>query len=243
MTESTIAKKLSGIFRPGRCIHRNNRENDAMSHLNRRAVVTGATALPALALPAVFSPARADFGPADKRLFELEREIAIADAHADAAGLIHTESEDAMFEWERRNPKPAMPKIQDVSEEARDDWIRKMLAVSNPNEFCKKNPSPSVRSRKILAEHRKAVSQWEKRRGVALSNCRFEEREVEFERLIEQADALRYEAARIRADTIAGLRTKAAMLKNYDPGRDDHAKIVDSIIAELQAWPIEGGKQ
>ncbi len=58
MTESTIAKNLSGIP-PGRCFHPTEKEN-AMSKLSRRSLVaSAAAALPALSVPAIAAAASA----------------------------------------------------------------------------------------------------------------------------------------------------------------------------------------
>ncbi|MGC1358372.1 MAG: hypothetical protein WA851_21735 [Xanthobacteraceae bacterium] len=89
---------------------------------------------------------------------------------------------------------------------------------------------------KASVEYERELSHWNERRCAASVNCRYEERKHEFERLIDQADALREEAAGIVPHTIDGLRCKARMLSEADLGYVSGA-LAESIIDELRTWP------
>ena len=73
-------------------------------NLSRRTLVTAAAAMaPAIALPGA---ATAQPSSGDARLFQLERDVAAAEAKAIEAGHIASEAEDVMFAWRQRNPEP-----------------------------------------------------------------------------------------------------------------------------------------
>ena len=88
---------------------------------------------------------------------------------------------------------------------------------------------------KVSAEYERELSRWNERRSAASANCRYEEHKHEFERLIDEADALREEAAGIAPNTIDGLRCKARMLSEADIAYS--GSLVESIIDELRTWP------
>jgi hypothetical protein len=202
--------------------------------LNRRATLAGAAAVPALAVPAAAGPSPR----ADGRLLELERQVAIAEAAAVEAGHPHTEAEEAMFAWERSNPKPVLRSTEPPELDAEliralapygGDWlIRGVRAV-----LYSLDENGAVEA--ALAEHSAAIELWEERHRVACANCHYDELEVEYRRLLERADALRAEAAEIVACTIEDLRSKARMMSQCDLlGLD--SPLVESIVDDLLSF-------
>jgi hypothetical protein len=201
--------------------------------LNRRAILAGAAAVPALAVPAsAGSPPLAD-----SRLLELERQVAIAEAAAIEAGNLHTEAEEAMIAWERSNPEPVMRSTEPPELDAElmralapygGDWlVRAVRAILHG--FDKNGAAEAA-----LAEHSAAIKLWEERRRIARTNCHYDDLEADYHRLLERADAIRAEAAEIVARTIEDLRCKVRMMSQCDLlGLDN--PLVESIVDDLGA--------
>jgi hypothetical protein len=212
-----------------------------MRKLSRRSLVASAATLPALVVPAASATAIASAsGHPDSRLLELERRILALDAASTEAGVPWDEAEHAMFEWERCNPEPKEteteppklgpdPDLERALDKYGDQISRKVRDILS----ILMEPSADT---KVSAEYERELSRWNERRCAASVDCRYDERKHEFERLIDQADALREEAAGIVPNTIDGLRCKARMLSDADLGCVNGA-LAESIIDELRTWP------
>jgi len=79
-------------------------------HTTRRAVLTAASIIPTAILPGMGQPSS---NVADRELFEIEAKVRELLPRMRLAGDLHTESEEAMFEWKRLNPKPKMKGINE----------------------------------------------------------------------------------------------------------------------------------
>jgi hypothetical protein len=210
-----------------------------MRKLSRRSLVASAAMLPAMVVPA--SATAIAFGHPDSRLLELEHQIAALDAASIEAGVLWDEAEHAMFEWKNRHPEPEEKKAERPNLEPDPDLER---ALAKYGDRVSKNVrnllpvlmEPSADSKLATVAYERELSSWNERRCTASVNCRYEERKGEFERLIEEADALREEAAAIVPLTIDGLRCKARMLSEADIICSDGA-LVESILNELRTRP------
>ena len=155
------------------------------------------------------------------------------------AGVYWDESEHAMFAWERRNAEPKKKKTEPPKLGPDPDLERALAKYGDQISRTVRDILPILMEpsdTKASAEYERELSRWNERRCAASVNCRYEERKHEFERLIDQADALREEAAGIVPNTIDGLRCKARMLSEADLGCVSGA-LAESIIDELRTWP------
>jgi hypothetical protein len=203
--------------------------------LNRRAVLAGAATVPALAVPAAAgSPPLAD-----SRLLELERQVNLAEAAAVEVGHLHTEAEEAMFVWEQNNPEPVLRSTEPpeldlalmraLAPYGDDRLVRAVRAILH-------GLDENGAAEAVFAEHSAAIEFWERRQEVARVNCRYDELEARYEGLLEQADALRAEAAEIVACSIEDLRCKARMMCEADL-LSLGSPLAESIVDDLRAVP------
>jgi hypothetical protein len=181
-------------------------------NLNRRAILAGVAAVPALAVPAAAgSPPLAD-----SRLLELERRVNAAEAAAVEAGHIFTQAEEAMLAWRQHDPRPTAYAIApDGATASISDWRE-------------------LEKWKEAAQD--ALGRWARREEVARANCRYDELEAEYQRLLERADDLRAEAAQIVASSIEDLRCKVRMMSEADCLSFD-GPLIESIVDDLRASP------
>jgi hypothetical protein len=211
-----------------------------MRKLSRRSLVASAATLSALVVPASATAIASATGHPDSRLLELERRIVAVDAASIEAGVQWDESEHAMFAWERCNPDPKEKKTERPKLEPDPDLERALDKYGDQISRTVRDILPILMEpsadTKVSAEYERELSSWNERRCAASVNCRYEERKDEFDRLIDQADALREEASGIVPNTIDGLRCKARMLSDADLGCVSGA-LAESIIDELRAWP------
>lgn len=204
--------------------------------VSRRYLISSVPAVAAgvaLATPAIAGPALASPNAAERKLFEIEAEVRELAEQAKLAGRAHTEAEVAMITWDRRNPKPTLPEIEQASEQAVDDWIRASLAADDPKKFYEENPSPNAHVVAADDAHDKALEQHRDRRRAALDACRYEEREEAFERLVDEMNAKFEDAAVIQATTIEGLRCKARLIE----ASGDNVSLQKGLVEDLLAWP------
>jgi hypothetical protein len=183
------------------------------------------------------------FGHADSRLLELERQIAALDAATAKAGIPWDEAEDAMFAWKRRNPEPKEKKTERPNLGPDPDLERALAkygdrANKTVRDLLPVLMEPSADSILAAAEYEMELSRWNERLSAASVTCHYEERKGEFERLIEEADALREEAAGIVPHTLDGLRCKARMLSEADLGCVGGA-LAESVIDQLRERDAE----
>jgi hypothetical protein len=208
-----------------------------MRKLSRRSLVASAATLPALVVPAATAIAGVSGHP-DSRLLDLERQIAAFDAATTEAGIPWDEAEEAMFTWEQRNPQPKEKKTERPKLGPDPDLERALAKYGDQASKMVRDllpvlMEPSADSKLATVEYERELSRWNERRCAASVNCRYEERKDEFERFIDEADALRDEAADIIPNTIDGLRCKARMLSEADLGCVGGA-LAESIIDQLR---------
>jgi hypothetical protein len=173
-----------------------------MRKLSRRSLAASAATLPALVVPASATAIAGASGHPDSRLLELERQIVALDVATTEAGVPWDESEDAMFAWEQRNPAPKEKKTERPKLEPDPDLDRALARYGDQISKTVRDLLPilmesSADSKLATAEYERELSRWNERRSAASVNCRYEKREHEFERLIEEADACSATAARI----------------------------------------------
>jgi len=173
---------------------------------------------------------------ANVRLLELERQIAEAEAAAIRAGAIFSKSEEVMFAWKRHNPKPQHREV--TIREVRWDGSEVVYGTESYRSYMKAVDEANADLAAAVAEHCEVLKFWNERHCIARTNCRYAEREAEFNRLINESDALRMEAAAIPASTVEDLRCKARMLSEADLNCVPDG-LAESIITDLQAWPTE----
>ncbi len=177
----------------------------------------------------------------ETRLLELERQATAAEAAAIEAGRQHTEAEKAMFAWERRNPKPTRREVSTLKETLQflQNSIDEEGQIPTPAAAAKRSHARSLIKEKLAdatREHSEALEPWEARRSIARANCQYEEREALYQRLIDEADAIRDKAAAIPATTIKGLQCKARMLSEAELlAVGDSGLLSSSIIDGLRA--------
>jgi hypothetical protein len=125
-------------------------------------------------------------------------------------------ADEAMFEWQRRNPKPVMRKYQKASEIERDNWIRLVAEADDPIKVVAIILSPGADEEAAHQEHEEAMKAWQ---------LRYEAAEHENERIAAEAlqtaagDELSEAVERLantRATTIDGLRCKARLFRMMD---------------------------
>jgi hypothetical protein len=177
--------------------------------------------------------------PTEVQLLDLERKASLADSASIEAGRSFSKSEKAMFAWRRRNPKPELREC--TVGEVNYEGPPIVYGTETYRQYTTLVDEANADMKAALAEHCEAARRWNERQGVARANCHFDERNNEFERLIVEADALREEAASIRANTIGGLRIKARMAHGpdgLDLCREDHAALAESILADLEVLNI-----
>jgi hypothetical protein len=148
-----------------------------------------------------------------------------------------------MFAWKRRNPEPKEKKTERPNLGTDPDLERALAkygdrANKTVRDLLPVLMEPSADSILAAAEYEMELSRWNERLSAASVNCRCEERKGEFERLIEEADALRDEAAAIKPHTIDGLRCKARMLSEADLGCVGGA-LAESVIDQLRERDAE----
>jgi hypothetical protein len=166
-----------------------------MSNLSRRSLVAGAATIPAVALPAIPAVHAASELAIKQLGTELSAAIDDHSAVCDRLGI----AEEAMWEWERRNPKPEMSETDDA------DYTRAMERVAADLRAAVK-----IKDKTQQDAHDAAVKAWTQRKEVAERECGYaavHDAEVtvcnETERLI---DAL----AETPAGSLRALKMKAA---------------------------------
>ena len=105
-----------------------------------------------------------------------------------------------MFAWERRNAEPKEKKTEPPKLGPDPDLERALAKYGDQISRTVRDILPILMEpsdTKATAEYERELSRWNERRCAASVNCRYEEREHEFERLIDQADARSATAARI----------------------------------------------
>jgi hypothetical protein len=202
---------------------------------SRRALLTGAVAVP---VASIACTAPTSMSAAERRLFEIEAEVKRVNRQVVAAGKLIDEAQYAMLAWERRNPKPRKPEIKEASQRETDDYIRAFQVADDPQQFCREHPSPNAQARAALEQYYEEMERWGARKRVAERQCGYDARQAAFDEAVRREDEVRYQAAGIRAATLEGLRVKARLAQEFDPGRDDHAALAQSIINDLSAWPV-----
>jgi hypothetical protein len=140
-------------------------------NLSRRAILAGAAAVPALALPAVIAtaiPAVTTAAPAsltaapDPVITLAERAMQLYDAFSASCTAINA-SEKAMIEWRNKNPQPAGKKIRlvpldSVSAEGLTEEEQKFLAR------CR---TPRFEYEAATEQDKAAIRRWRRRERAA----------------------------------------------------------------------------
>jgi hypothetical protein len=122
----------------------------------RRSLVTSATALPALAVPTI----PAAHAASELAIEQLGTELSAAiDDHSAVCDRLEI-AEEAMWEWERRNPKPEMSETDDA------DYTRAMERVAADLRAAVK-----IKDKTQQDAHDVAVKAWTQRKEVAEREC------------------------------------------------------------------------
>jgi hypothetical protein len=205
-------------------------------HTTRRAILvsTATTALSATAIaqPFATSPAAATSAETtgDSIIEEIAGKLKAAlDRHSQAFDIFGV-AENAMFEWERRNPKPVLPEIKQASDRAVDDWIRASLEADDPALFCAANPSPNAHFQAAIDELGAALTNRSKRKAVAEAQCGY--RAAEAEKTAASADvaSIEEDLANTPARSLPALAIKARLAE-----RLSSADLAWSLVDDLQA--------
>jgi hypothetical protein len=127
-----------------------------MSKLSRRSLVAGAATIPAVALPAI----PAVHAASELAIEQLGTELSAAiDDHSAVCDRLEI-AEEAMWEWERRNPKPEMSETDDA------DYTRAMERVAADLRAAVK-----IKDKTQQDAHDAAVKAWTQRKKVAEREC------------------------------------------------------------------------
>ena len=126
------------------------------STLTRRALVASTAAIPAVALPAI----PAVHAASELAIEQLGTELSAAiDDHSAVCDRVEI-AEDAMWEWERRNPKPELNETYDA------DYIRAMDKVAADLRAAVQSKDKTQQD-----AHDAAVKAWTQRKEVAEREC------------------------------------------------------------------------
>lgn len=209
--------------------------------LSRRALVTAAAIVP---LAAIAPPALASSDPGECQLVAIEAELAALIKNGEIASSAYEEAEIAMFEWNRRNPKPQMREVNFPDDAEAMAAVNAALGGTRlPNDFINTlrslDPSyttsedydPNADLKAAIAEHEAQIIQRGARKQIALKKCCYEERKAAWDRVCDASAELSNEAATIRTTTLRGMQCKARIREQAGVGDD----ITESIIADLLA--------
>ena len=139
-------------------------------------MLAGAASVP-IATMAGTMTAASSTSSADQRLLDIEAKVRELLPHMEAAGRLHTKSEERMFEWCRLNPAP---KMREVEDDAGDRAIFKQLSEGKKGKQIKW-PEESADQKAARREHEAAYAEWTIRHDAAVKECRLEDRRAAFE--------------------------------------------------------------
>ena len=195
----------------------------------RRTVLAGAASVPIAARAGTMTGASTS-SSSDQRLLDIEAKVRELLPHMEAAGRLHTESEERMFEWCRLNPAP---KMRETEDDAGSRAVFRQLSEGKKGKQIKW-PVLSADQKAAKRAHEAAYAEWMIRHDAAVKECRLEERRAAFEdKALCQIDDLSGEAAEIRAATLEGIHCKARLI---ELDACDPDLLAMSIVDDLLAW-------